>query len=51
MQEFFKQFKIQFVIFKASSPGIENFEDSFFEIKLFENSNYVLYQIPVIEDV
>jgi len=51
MQEFFKQFKIQFVIFKSSSPGIENFEDSFYEIKLFENSNYVLYQIPVIEDV
>lgn len=51
MQIFFQQFGIRFVIFESSSPGIKNFEEYFFEEKLFENSYYSLYQLNVNEDL
>jgi len=51
MQTFFQQFGIRFVIFEASSPGIQNFEDYFLEEKIFENSDYSLYQLIVNEDL
>lgn len=51
MQIFFQQFDIRYVIFEASSPGINNFEDCFLEEKIFENSYYSLYQLNVNEDL
>ena len=45
MQIFFQQFDIRFVIFEASSPGIQNFEEYFNGEKIFENSYYSLYQL------